>query len=103
VRVDFLDHGFEFRGVARPDVNHESSEDAGFANELGKGFRVCWHFAAKVGATNTELGASTDETIALVVENFLRAFLAEGFVDRSHEGVVALVHVGVTLTLGNEN
>src|ERR1043166_204000 len=89
--------------MAGANVDDEGAERAGFTDQLGKSLRVRGHFAAEVSPADAELRASTDQAIAPVVEDLLRAFLAEGLVDGSHKGVVALIHIGVALTLGNED
>src|SRR5579859_7664851 len=103
VGIDFLDLGLKFRGMARANMNNQGAEDAGFTNKLGKSLRVGGHFAAEVGAAHAKLGVSAGEAAAPVSEEFLGAFLAEGLVERSHEGIVALVHIGVAVTLGDED
>src|ERR1700740_2687978 len=55
------------------------------------------------GTADTELAVRADKAIVPVSKDFHGAFLAEGFVEGSHEGVVALIHVGVALTLGYED
>src|SRR5579863_6159736 len=89
--------------MARANVDDERAEDVGFTDQLGKSLRVRGHFAAEVRPADAELSANTDQAIAPVVEYPLGAFLAEGLVDGSHKGVVALIHIGVALTLGNED
>src|SRR5580765_3149838 len=80
--------------MARANVDDKSAEDAGFTDQFGKSLRVRRHFAAQVSPADAELTASADQTIVPVVEDL---------VDGSHKSVVALIHIGVALALGNED
>ena len=70
---------------------------------LGKRFSVRRHFAVEVGTADTQLAVCTDKTVIPATQDFLRAFLAEGFSEGSEEVIITLVDVGVAVRLGHED